>query len=277
LQVETITTSDRSLLHAVRSTLDAADDAFLCVAFVQEKGLHLLEKELDGLRRRRVRSRLLVTTTFQTTSQAALAMASRLGLEVRILNPGSGRTFHPKLYLGTNGSGAQAVIGSANLTGSLATNFEAAVALMADPRLRAIVVFKNHGEGAGTSQHAMSRRSSSCGTIMCSRMQDAFGVEKTYATFIGLPLGMVEARSSLRRCTVLPSSSFTRPPASPAGTAAGPPTPARRSRSRRPRTPTASSRRREATRSSRRAPAGGSAASCTTSGGPVLATPGSRS
>ncbi len=129
MHVETVTTSDRSLLHAVRSTLDGAEEAFLCVAFVQEKGIHLLEKELDALRQRKVRSRLLVTTTFQTTSPSALSMADQLGLDVRILNPGSGRTFHPKLYLGSSHAGALAVIGSANLTGGLATNFEAAVAL----------------------------------------------------------------------------------------------------------------------------------------------------
>ncbi len=129
MEVRTVTTSDRSLLHAVRSTLDAADEAFLCVAFVQERGLHLLERELDGLRRRSAASRLLVTTTFRTTSPSALAMAKGLGLDVRVLNPGSGRTFHPKLYLGTAGRAASAVIGSANLTGGLATNYEAAVAL----------------------------------------------------------------------------------------------------------------------------------------------------
>lgn len=129
MNVETVTTSDRSLLHAVRGTLEGAQEAFLCVAFVQEKGLHLLEKELAVLQQRGARSRLLVTTTFQTTSPSALSMASGLGLEVRVLNPGSGRTFHPKLYLGTSSSGARAVIGSANLTGGLATNLEAAVAL----------------------------------------------------------------------------------------------------------------------------------------------------
>src|SRR5512143_896073 len=117
MEVATVTTSDRSLLHAVRSALTSADEAFLCVAFVQEKGIHLLEKELDALRRRRAHSRLLVTTTFQTTSPSALSLASGLGLEVRILNPGSGRTFHPKLYLGSSGAGTGAVIGSANLTG----------------------------------------------------------------------------------------------------------------------------------------------------------------
>lgn len=129
MRVATVTTSDRSLLHAVRTTLSEADETFLCVAFVQEKGLHLLEKELDGLRRRKARSRLLVTTTFQTTSTSALAMARGLGLEVRVLNPGSGRTFHPKLYLGATGLSARAVIGSANLTGGLFANLEAAVSL----------------------------------------------------------------------------------------------------------------------------------------------------
>jgi hypothetical protein len=129
VEVATVTTSDRSLLHAVRGALSNVDEAFLCVAFVQEKGLHLLEKELDALKRRNVRSRLLVTTTLQTTSPAALSMASGLGVDVRILNPDSGRTFHPKLYLGSSVAGAAAVIGSANLTGGLATNFEAAVAL----------------------------------------------------------------------------------------------------------------------------------------------------
>ena len=129
MEVATVTTSDRSLLHAVRGALSNVDEAFLCVAFVQEKGIHLLEKELDALKRRSVRARLLVTTTFQTTSSSALSMASGLGLDVRILNPGSGRTFHPKLYLGATEAGASAVIGSANLTGGLATNFEAAVAL----------------------------------------------------------------------------------------------------------------------------------------------------
>lgn len=129
MDVSTVTTSDRSLLEAVRTALSGADEAFLCVAFVQEKGLHLLGRELESLRRNGARSRLLVTTTFQTTSPSALAMASSLGLDVRVLNPGSGRTFHPKLYLGSNASGSYAVIGSANLTGGLATNLEAAVAL----------------------------------------------------------------------------------------------------------------------------------------------------
>jgi hypothetical protein len=133
VNVATVTTSDRSLLHAVRGALADADEVFLCVAFAQEKGLHLIERELDQLQRRRVQARLLVTTTFATTSAPALGMARRLGLDVRVLNPGSGSTFHPKLYLGRTDARARAVIGSANLTGGLATNLEAAVALDGSP------------------------------------------------------------------------------------------------------------------------------------------------
>jgi HKD family nuclease len=133
VDVSTVTTSDRSLLHAVRGVLSDADEAFLCVAFVQEKGVHLVERELDGLRERGVRPRLLVTTTFATTSDPALGTARRLGAHVRVLNPGSGSTFHPKLYLGKSRSRARAVIGSANLTGGLATNLDAAVALEGTP------------------------------------------------------------------------------------------------------------------------------------------------
>jgi HKD family nuclease len=129
VEVATVTTTDRSLLHAVRGALVEAEEAFLCVAFVQEKGIHLLEAELDALRRRKASARLLVTTTFKTTSEPALGMARRLGLDVRVLNPGSGSTFHPKLYLGRTGATARAVIGSANLTGGLATNLEAAVSI----------------------------------------------------------------------------------------------------------------------------------------------------
>jgi HKD family nuclease len=129
LRVETVTTNDGTLLSAVRSTLDGAEDVFLCVAFVHEKGLRLLQSELERLRRRKVRARLLVTTTFQTTTPAALSMAASLGMDVRILNPGAGRTFHPKLYLGDAGNDASAVIGSANLTGGLFANLEVAAAL----------------------------------------------------------------------------------------------------------------------------------------------------
>ena len=69
------------------------------------------------------RARLLCTTVFARANRlAALTNATKLGVEIKVLNPGSG-TYHPKLYIGREA----AVIGSANLTGGLMTNVEAAV------------------------------------------------------------------------------------------------------------------------------------------------------
>lgn len=128
VKIETVTSTDRSLLRAVKRTLEEAEEALLCVAFVGEKGIHLIERELDALQKRRGKARLLVTTSFQTTSSGALGLAYGLGMDIRVLNPAGG-TFHPKVYLGAAGDRGSVVVGSANLTGGLATNVEAGVAL----------------------------------------------------------------------------------------------------------------------------------------------------
>jgi HKD family nuclease len=127
VNVATVTTTDQSLLTGVRSTLHDADEALLCVAFVQERGVRLLEKELKSIAGRGGRARLVVTTTFQTTTAPALRMLRDGGVDVRVLNPGGGTSYHPKLYLGRHGQRTQAVIASANLTGGLWSNLEAGV------------------------------------------------------------------------------------------------------------------------------------------------------
>lgn len=126
MEVETVSTADQSLLRAVRDTLGNADDALLCVAFIHSRGVHLIEKELGALSDR---ARLLVTTTFDQSNGAALSVAALLGTRVRTLNPGSGSTYHPKVYLGRSGRKVHAVVGSANLTGGLATNVEVGVVM----------------------------------------------------------------------------------------------------------------------------------------------------
>ena len=138
MDVATLSTVDSRLVEGVRATLSEARIALLCVAFVHERGLGLIEKEVVELKKRGGAARLLVTTTFDREEGAALSVASELGFEVKVLNPG-GRTYHPKLYLGADGSSTSAVIGSANLTGGLATNLEIGVRIQgrtADPALR---------------------------------------------------------------------------------------------------------------------------------------------
>lgn len=125
MEITTITTQGaNTLLAGVRSALDGADSALLCVAFVQAAGVHLLRRQIEGLASS---TRLLLTTVFSQSS-SALSMAQGLGTSVSTLNPGSG-TFHPKVYLARRGLDSVAVIGSANLTGGLVSNVEAAVML----------------------------------------------------------------------------------------------------------------------------------------------------
>jgi HKD family nuclease len=130
VRATTLTTADGSLLDGIRGVLADAEEARLCVAFVKPAGIHLLQDELGRLRER---ARVLVTTQFETTSAEALDMATALGVQVRVLNPG-GRTYHPKVYLGRAGGRMAAVVGSANLTSGLLSNVEAAVRLEGTPK-----------------------------------------------------------------------------------------------------------------------------------------------
>jgi hypothetical protein len=130
LRVETVTALGFGLLQAVRDTLASSNDSMLCVAFAHERGVRLLGKELEAAHRRGGKARLLVTTAFDRggTTGDALTVARSLGVEVRVHNHAGG-TYHPKLYLGSAGTKASAVIGSANLTAGLACNVEVGVAL----------------------------------------------------------------------------------------------------------------------------------------------------
>jgi hypothetical protein len=114
-------------LTAVRGILDGADEALLGVAFVQQRGVNLLEPQLKTV----ARGRLVATTVFGSTTMQGLTAAQRGGLDVRVLNPSRG-TFHPKLYIARHGDEIAAVIGSANLTSGLIANVEAGAVLRGD-------------------------------------------------------------------------------------------------------------------------------------------------
>lgn len=121
---------DNDLLPAIRRALAGADDALLCVAFVNRKGINLLEPQLASLADR---CRLLVTSAFGgDTTGDALAAAADLRVRVRVLNP-SGGTFHPKLYLARAPRSTVAVVGSANLTSGLVGNIETALVVSGQP------------------------------------------------------------------------------------------------------------------------------------------------
>ncbi len=114
---------DQTLLPAIRQILRGADEALFAVAFVDTKGIHLIEQEIKTAGHVRV----LATNRFdrsQTRTDTAFARITAFGASGRLLNPKSRTTFHPKMYLARRGCAYSGVIGSANLTFGLAGNYE---------------------------------------------------------------------------------------------------------------------------------------------------------
>jgi hypothetical protein len=117
--------------------LDGADDAMLSVAFVQRRGVSLVERQLQSIGT----GRLVTTTVFGSTTVEGLAAIRNVGFGVPVLNP-SGGTFHPKLYLARHGDEIAAAVGSANLTSGLFANVELVTVLRGHrdaPELRHLV------------------------------------------------------------------------------------------------------------------------------------------
>lgn len=126
---------ERNLVRGIRTTLRDGDQAMLCVAFVSAAGVNLLAEELKRLADN---ARLLVTTVFGSTTPEALDRAAKLGVEVRVTNPGGG-TYHPKVYASRNRAAeGSVVVGSANLTAGLVTNVELATRMRGDLREQTI-------------------------------------------------------------------------------------------------------------------------------------------
>jgi hypothetical protein len=129
--------SFREPLESVRRVLEGADEAILGVAFVQRRGVSLVERQLQTVGV----GRLVTTTVFGSTTGEGLDAMRSAGFGVRVLNPRGG-TFHPKLYLARHGVEIVAAVGSANLTGGLVANVELVTVLRGRrdaPELRRLV------------------------------------------------------------------------------------------------------------------------------------------
>ncbi len=125
MDVAAVMGPEGGLLQAARQVLSAADEAIVCVAFAQSRGVHLVSDELKALSKRGG-GRVVVTTVFGSTTTAALTALKETRVDLRVLNPGSGGTYHPKVFLGRRGREVQALVGSCNLTSGLVANIEAA-------------------------------------------------------------------------------------------------------------------------------------------------------
>jgi hypothetical protein len=116
----------QTMLPAIRQVLHKADEVLLAVAFVDTRGVHLVEKELKSAGSLRI----VATSRFdrkQRRTDVTFARVAGFGGQARLLNPKGGTTFHPKMYLARRGRRFSGVIGSANLTSGLAGNFETGV------------------------------------------------------------------------------------------------------------------------------------------------------
>jgi hypothetical protein len=145
VQASVVTAPTGGYVDAVRRVLATADDALICVAFAQARGVHLVEKELSHVAKRGD-ARVVVTTTLGTSSPAALGALCDGGARLRVLNP-CGATYHPKVFVGRNGDGVQAVVGSANLTSGLVANVEAGTLLSGTMQDAAIAELWSWAEG----------------------------------------------------------------------------------------------------------------------------------
>lgn len=111
---------DGRLLRELRGVFDESQSALLCVAFINRRGVALLENEISRIGRN---GRVLLTTVFGETTKPALAVLKKAGVEVKILNLSQG-TYHPKVYVSEASGLVSAAVGSANLTSGLIKNIE---------------------------------------------------------------------------------------------------------------------------------------------------------
>jgi HKD family nuclease len=117
---------ERDLLPALRQLLADGDEALLCVAFVNRKGVSLVEDELRGVAGRGG-CRILLTSVFGAT-EPAVQRLTKSGVTIKVLN-WRGGTYHPKLYLSRSDADMRVLLGSANLTSGILRNVETAVSL----------------------------------------------------------------------------------------------------------------------------------------------------
>ncbi len=118
----------RRPVDSLRNLLAGSEEVFAGVAYISRAGVHLMDKELQELKKRGGKLSVLTTLDFGHTDPRALDRLVELGAEVR-LRAGGGGTFHPKVYLGRGAGGPQVLMGSANLSSRalLSRNVEAGI------------------------------------------------------------------------------------------------------------------------------------------------------
>lgn len=125
--------TDDSHFDAIQHILeiDQPERIIMCVAFVNEAGLSILQ---DSLVHVADKTTIIAGIRNDITSAQGLLMCLQLGCLTYVADIGhNAATFHPKIYLSRNAHEARLLIGSANLTQSgLLSNIEASILLTLD-------------------------------------------------------------------------------------------------------------------------------------------------
>ena len=131
-------------LQALHHILKDAKQVSTAVAFLKRKGLSKIVSVLTARLAAGTRVEMFIGSDFCLSEPDALKDLLNLSrqhpfLEVFLAKPDASSTFHPKLYLGSDGKVARLLLGSANLTGgALSANDEISLAFslgMADALL----------------------------------------------------------------------------------------------------------------------------------------------
>lgn len=117
----------RDFLDAV-ATDPAINELDVVVAWAKRSGLRRVRTQLEAVRDRPGRTRLIVGIDEGGATRQGLELAREIFSSVHVFHDNSWRTFHPKIYLGVGEDRARLLIGSNNLTaGGVFYNYEAAL------------------------------------------------------------------------------------------------------------------------------------------------------
>lgn len=117
----------RDFLDAVAAD-PAINELDVVVAWAKRSGLRRVRTQLEAVRDRPGKSRLIVGIDEGGATRQGLELAREIFSSVHVFHDNSWRTFHPKIYLAVGADRALLLVGSNNLTaGGVFYNYEAAL------------------------------------------------------------------------------------------------------------------------------------------------------
>lgn len=120
-------------IKMVTEMMKGAKQVFICMAYLKMSGLVLIQKAIDKALKSGAHLTVIVgTDQYITEPQALKSLFSKIknhkSCKGFLVQQGGASTFHPKVYFVKKGSVAEALVGSANITGGgLKSNVEASV------------------------------------------------------------------------------------------------------------------------------------------------------